>query len=207
MGEQRGPSVKGSVMGGAVEQVKKLIAEGELSREEAGRWLRPGDLELLDGEIRIASWYDVDAFARLNELLRDVEGKGSNEYVRELGRQSARRLLDAGLYSQLEYLQRTRVAKATSARERYEAFGRDLRRLNTISRSIYNFGTWTVEDDPNHAQRYGVVVSDAAALSDVLCWRIEGFVNQMASVHGATDLWAWQRVAPDVIRLHMTRDL
>jgi hypothetical protein len=201
------PCVKGTVFGGAVEQVKKLLADGTLSREEAGRWLRPEDLELLDTPVLISAWYDVRAFTRLNELLRDVEGGGSDEFMRELGRESARRLLEAGLYSQLEYLQATRLARATSPRERYEAFGRDLKRLSTISGSIYNFGRWEVEPDPDHAHRYAVVVTGAAALSDVLCWRIEGFVNQMAATHGNPDLWSWRRAAPDVVRLEMTREL
>lgn len=203
----RARCVKGSVFGGAVEQVNKLIGEGAISREEVTRRLPPGDLRLLDSSILIASWYDVGTFTRLNELLRDVEGGGSHEYLRELGRESARRLLDGGLYSQLEYLQRMQLGRVADAQERFEAFSRDLRRLNTISSSIYNFGRWEVETNPGHPRRYAIVVSDAEGLSDVLCWRIEGFVNEMAAVHGSRDLWSWRRVGRDVVRIDMTRDL
>jgi hypothetical protein len=201
------PSVKGSVFGGVVEEFRKLVAGNELTREQASRWLRPGDLDLIDAPVSIASWYDVGTFARLNELLRDVVGGGSNEYLRERGRESARRLLEGGLYSQLEYLQRTEVAGATDSRARHEAFGRDIRRLTTISGSIYNFATWTPAPHPDHALRYVVELTDAAPLADPLCWRAEGFMNHMAAQHGDPDLWSWRRLSRDVVRFEMTRDL
>jgi hypothetical protein len=201
------PSVKGSVFGGVVEEFRKLLAGGEVTREQAGRWLRPADLELIDAPIAVAAWYDVGAFVRLNELLRDVVGDGSNEYLRERGRESARRLLEGGLYSQLEYLQRTEVARATDSRARHEAFGRDIRRLTTISGSIYNFATWTPAKDRDHALRYVVELTDAAPFADPLCWRAEGFMNHMATQHGDPDLWLWRRLTRDVVHFDMVRDL
>lgn len=203
----RVPSIKGSVFGGVVEAVKKLLAEGEVSREQTGRWLEQGDLVLLDAAISVAGWYDVRIFSRMSELLRDVAGGGSNEYLRRLGRESARRLRDAGLYSQIEYLQNTRTSKETERRARFEALGRDLARLTTLSGSIYNFGKWSVVIDPQHPLRYVIVVSDAAAFSDVICWRAEGFINQMASYRDHLDLWTWRRVRPDLVHFSMTRDL
>jgi hypothetical protein len=201
------PSVKGSVFGGAVEEFRKLLAGGELAREDASRWLHTADLALIEAPIAIAAWYEVGAFVRLNELLRDVVGGGSNEYLRERGRDSARRLLEGGLYSQLEYLKRTEVAGATDSRARHEAFGRDIRRLTTISGSIYNFATWTPAQHPVHVLRYVVELTDAAPLADPLCWRAEGFMNYMAAQHGDADLWSWRRVARDVVRFEMVRDL
>jgi hypothetical protein len=203
----RVPSVKGSVFAAVVEGVKKLFAEGAVSRDQASRWLQPGDLALLDATISIAGWYDVRAFTRLSELLRDVAGDGSNEYLRRLGRESARRLRDAGIYSQLEYLRDTRVSKQRDRRARFEAFGQDLARLTTLSGSIYNFGRWTIQPDPEHPLRYVIVVSDAAPFSDVICWRAEGFINQMASLHESRDLWTWERVRPDLVHFRMLRDL
>ena len=68
----RVPSIKGSVFGGVVEAVQKLLAEGELSREQAGRWLEPGDLSLLDGAISMAGWYDIRIFDRFTVLWATV---------------------------------------------------------------------------------------------------------------------------------------
>jgi hypothetical protein len=201
------PSIKGSVFGGVVEDVNKLLSRGALARRELARWLEPSDLELLDRTILVSDWYDIRAYTRMNELLRDVEGGGSNDYLKECGRRTARRLLEAGLYRQLEYLNRTELERATDPKTRYEAFGRDLRLLSTISGSILSFSRWTVEPDPKHADRYGIEVSEAHDFPEVLCWRSEGFVNEMASQHGQPDLWRWRRFASDRIVFEMVRPL
>jgi predicted hydrocarbon binding protein len=198
-------SIKGSVFSTLVEDVAKLVASGDLSRDEALRWLEPGDLELLGQEISIASWYDVRAYDRMNRLLRDVIAHGSNEFLREKGRETARRLLEGGLYSQLEYLQHTEVAKAAEPRERFAAFGRDLRRLTTLSASILNFSRWTSRPDPERELYYVIDVAEAKEFPETLCWRSDGFVNGMATEHGASDLWRWERTAPDKILFSMTR--
>ena len=203
----RVPSVKGSVFVGAIDRVKKVVAEGELSREELARWLEPGDVALLDAPISIAGWYDIRIFDRLNTLLRDVVGGGSNDYLRDLGHESARRLLDAGLYSQFEYLRRITLIGETERQARFEAFGRDLRLLTTMSGSIYNFGAWSIDRDPEHELRWMIAVADAAAFSDVACWRAEGFMNEMAHTHNRPDLWGWRRVAPDLVHFRMLREV
>ena len=201
------PSIKGSVFAVVVEDVRKLLARGAVSPREAERWLQPDDLRLLESEISVSHWYDVRAYARLNELLRDVEGKGSNEYLRQKGRETARRLGEAGVYAQLEYLKRAKVAKATGPAARSEAFGRDLRLLASLSGSILNFSRWTPMPDPGRGGRYLIEVSDAKDMPEVLCWRSDGFVNGMASLHGNQDLWTWERPQPDRVLFRMTRSL
>jgi hypothetical protein len=201
------PSIKGSVFASVVEDVRKLIARGDVSRAEAERLLRAEDLALLDGEIFVSHWYDIRTYARLSELLRDVVGRGDNEFLREKGRETARRLLEAGLYAQLEYLQRAGVSKVIGSRERYEAFGRDLRLLTTLSGSILNFSRWLPKPDPDRADRYVIEVSDAKEMPEALCWRSDGFVNEMAQNHGDKDLWCWERPRQDLVRFRMTRSL
>jgi hypothetical protein len=182
-------SIKGSVFSTLVEDVGKLMGSGDLSHDEALRWLEPGDLELLGQEIAIASWYDVRAYDRMNLLLRDVIANGSNEFLREKGRETALRLL----------------AKAAQPRERFAAFGRDLRRLTTLSASILNFSRWTSRPDPERELCYVIDVAEAEEFPETLCWRSDGFVNGMATEHGAPDLWRWERTAPDRIVFSMTR--
>jgi hypothetical protein len=143
----------------------------------------------------------------MNELLRDVEGAGSNEYLRERGRQTARRLLEAGFYAQLEYLDRTELGRARGKEARFEAFGRDLRKLTTISASILSFSRWASKPEPGRADRYLIEVTEAEDFPEVLAWRSDGFVNEMASQHGEPDLWGWKRVAPDRIVFRMIRSL
>ena len=61
--------------------------------------------------------------------------------------------------------------------------------------------------DPEREGRYLLKVSEARPLPDVVCWRIEGFMNEMAVEHGEPDLWRWDRPSPDLVLFRMTRDL
>jgi len=156
------PSIKGTVFIRAVEDILKLVSKGTLSRSELQRRLRPADAKVLDQPVAPSSWYDVQIYGRLLEFLRDVEGEGSNEYLRERGARSAELLRQAGLYQQMEYLNRTQAAQQTDARARYLAFGRDLRLLTTMHGSILNFGRQLVKEDPEHADRYLMVYEEVA---------------------------------------------
>ena len=203
----RVPSVKGAVFAGVVEAVRKLLDSGELTREGASRWLQPADLPFLDAQVSIAGWYPIGVFDRMSLLMRDVVGGGNNDYLRNLGRESAKRLLAAGIYSQFEYLHRITALNEKDPKTRSEAFARDLRRLTTMSGAIYNFGVWTIEQDPDYTMRHRIVVSDAAAFSDVCCFRAEGFINQMGYVRNTTPLWKWERVSREVVHFRMTREV
>ena len=202
-----GNCIKGSVYSAAVEDVNKLFASDELSQDQAKNWLEDADFGLLDQVIGLASWYDIQSYDRLNCLLRDVEGGGRNEYLREKGRDTARRLLEMGLYSQLEYLQHAKFTEAKGANERFEAFGRDLARLSTISASILNFSRWKSRPDPDVDRRYVIEVNDAQEFPETLAWRSDGFVNEMGAQHGAHDLWSWSRERPDLIVFRMEREI
>jgi hypothetical protein len=201
------PSIKGSVFVRAVEDVLKLVSAGSLSHGELARKLPPSDVVLLNQPITPSSWYDVQAYGRLLELLKESEGNGSIEYLRERGARSAEVLRQAGLYQQMEYLNRTQMAQQTDTRGRYLAFGRDLRLLTTMHGSILNFGRQRVKDDPEHADRYVMEYAEVAPYPEALCWTTDGFVNRMARQHGMPDLWRWERPVPDFILYRMTRSL
>jgi hypothetical protein len=201
------PSIKGSVFIRAVEDVLKLISAGTLARGQLERKLLPSDLDLLGQPLISSSWYDVRAYGRLLELLKDVEGEGKNQYLRMRGSQSAELLLKAGLYQQMEYLNRTQAAQEKDPRARFLAFGRDLRLLTTMHGSILNFGRQQVKDDPEHTGRYLLEYVDVAPFPEALCWTNDGFVNRMARQHGEPDLWRWERSVPDVIVFKMTRSI
>jgi hypothetical protein len=198
------PSIKGSIFASVVEDVHKAVASGAVRKDELARWLGASDVALLDAKILVSNWYDIRSYDRMNLLLRDVVGQGDDEYLRERGRETARKLGAAGIYAQMEYLQRTEVS--TAARPaRFEAFGRDLRKLTTISASILNFSTWTPRPDPDHADRWLIEVTDARDFPETLAWRSDGFVNGMSAKHSHGDLWRWERPAPDRIVFRMQR--
>jgi hypothetical protein len=201
------PSIKGSVFAGLVEDIQKLLAARRVSRDELTRWLVPKDLSLLESPVLAHEWYDTRVYTRMSELLRDVEGGGRNEYLCRRGARNARRLLDAGLYQQLEYLQNTTFGKESDPKARIEAFGRDLARITTLSASILNFGRWTPKPDPQNSMRWIMEVTQAREFPDVLVWASSGFSNELARVHNSADLWVWERPEPDRIVFRMTRDL
>jgi hypothetical protein len=201
------PSVKGTVFVGVVEAVKKLMADGKATRKDAERFLEPGDLALLDEKLSISAWYDIRIYDRFNRMLRDIAGSGDDDYMRELGRESARRLAQTGTYSQFEYLNRTQMASTEDPQQRFEAFARDLRLMQSITGSIYNFIEWSLEPEPGHARRYRIVWKNAAALSDLNGLRAEGFMNEMGNVNKHGGLWKFQRISKDVVVFKMTHDL
>ncbi len=201
------PSIKGSLFIRAAEDVLKLVSAGTLARGELERWLRPTDVTLLHQPLIPSSWYDVQAYGRLLELLRDVEGEGKNEYLRERGARSAELLRKAGQYQQMEYLNRTQAAQEKDPRARVLAFGRDLRLITTMFGSLLNFGRQQVKEDPEHADRYVMEYVDVAPYPEGLCWTTDGFVNRISKPRGEPDLWRWERPVPDVIVFRMTHSI
>lgn len=200
-------SIKGSIFSRAVEDLRKLVTEGEVSRDELERRLRPSDLAYLDQPLQLSGWYDVKAYGRMLELLRDVAGGGKNEYLRARGVESAEALLEAGLYQQMEYLDRTKLAAATDPEERFKAFGRDLKLLISMFKSILSFSVPTVKVDPDHPSRYLIEISEAEDYPEALAWTTDGFINRMAQQHGTADLWTWRRPRRYLLVFHMTREV
>src|SRR5262245_35990992 len=202
------PSIKGSVFTGLVEDIHKLLAAKKVKDSELNRWLKPKDLEYLAAKaIQPHEWYDIRSYDRMSLLLRDVEGGGKNEYLRKRGARNAKRLLDAGLYGQLEYCHRASFANESDPGARFEAFGRDLARLVTISASILNFGRSLHKPDTEHKWRWIIENAQAREYPETLVWASDGFTNEMARSHNTPDLWVWERPEPDRIVWRMTRAL
>lgn len=199
------PSIKGSIFSRSVEDLRKLLSEDRLSRDELEARLEKDDLAYLDEPVRVSSWYDVAAYGRILELLKAVVGGGRDDYLRARGAQSAQALLEGGLYQQMEYLERTGVAAAKGPEDRFRAFGRDLALLSSLHRAILNFGTQTAKLDPEHPDRYVLEITEADPYPDGLVLTTEGFVNRMAVQHDHPDLWVSSRPRRDLIVMRMTR--
>jgi len=196
------PSIKGTVLIDLVEDVRKLLGSGD--REAAAR-LTERDRSTIEQGIAQASWYSVHFYARLMELLRDHCGDGRNEYVVARGRARGRALMETGVYQQMEYVGRLQAQRAGTAEERMTAYGRDLRLLVTLSRSILNFTTWSVAIDPDFDDRHRIEVSDAEEFPDILGYSTEGFIDAMASVPGHSGLWEYARIDRRLAAFRMTR--
>ena len=182
------PSIKGSLLSSIIESILKLVSAGQISRDELERGLEPGDFQVLDSKIQLTQWYDIRCYERLVKLLLDVEGGGQNEYLRQRGEQAAERLLKAGLYQQMEYLSRMQAEKVTDPKERFLAYGRDLRLLTTLSANLVNFSRWEARPDPEWPDRYRIEISEATDYPEVLAWQTDGLINRMATQHRAEPL-------------------
>jgi len=172
------------------------VSAGKVSRDELADRLEPSDLEFLDRPVWPTEWCDIRAYARFMELLVEIEGGGSHEYLRRSGAARAARLLRAGLYEQFEYLNHMQLAKAMDSTQRFLAFGRDSKRLTTLGASLYNLSHWEPKPTSEWKDRYMIEVTDASPFPEVFCWTTEGFINRMAAQHGAPDLWRWEPRAP-----------
>jgi len=201
------PSLKGSVITDLAEDIKKLIAKGELSQTIVEQHLTADDIATVEAEIVPSKFYDVQFYKRCAELLRDTVGGGRNEYLKQRGLEKGKKLIEAGLYQQMEYATRTRVQEEASPEARFKAYGHDLRLFMTLSRSILNFTEWSTMVDRDHADRHMILVEDAAEYPDALAWATEGLIESMAASHGLPNLWSHSRERRDQIVFRMSRSL
>jgi hypothetical protein len=206
------PSVKGSVFKGVLDDLARLREAGHLSEEQIEARLATEDLVFLEAEANPASWYPMESYARIVQLLGDVEGAGKDSYFVERGRASARRLMEAGLYQQLAFLPRW------NERPRHGAGGESaliadytskLRMVISMASSIYNVGKWVVEREPENPGRLCIAVREASAYSEPMRLAIEGFLNECAYAtrKDLVRLYTSERPAPDLILFRMTRDV
>lgn len=198
------PSVEGSVLAGHAEVLTRYLASKRVDPAALARCFSPGELELLAGPITAGRWYDVTLYERVLAFLRDSAGGGSNEYLVAAGTRSAETMIRAGFCQQMEYLRRTQLNASNGAAERFQAFGRDLRLLASITQSILSFVKSSVRVDPDHADRWRIEHHASARFPEVLCWTTQGFCNRMAAEHGAPDLWCFERQRDDLVYFRMT---
>jgi hypothetical protein len=167
------PSIKGTGLQAVVEDVRRLVEAGRISREALEARLEAEDLALLDQKILPGLWYPNACHRRLTELLRDVEGGGSDDYVVRRGADTARRFLEAGLYHQI---QRALSTARDEGEETFEGIRRAVRLYMTLAGTVYSFGSWSLEGDPG-AARLRIEVREAAAFTEVNRLTVLGFVQ------------------------------
>jgi hypothetical protein len=200
-------SIKGSVVAGHAEVLTKYLASHPTAPDVLARRFAEGELGMLARPISAIGWYDIRTYQRVLEFLRDYPGEGKNEYLLDAGTRSAEALIRAGFYQQMEYLRRTQLNGQEESAARSQAFGRDLRLLATITQSMLNFVTSSVQVDPEHADRWMIVHTCKPPFPEVLCWTSQGFCNRMAEEHKTPDLWRWNRLRPDLVQFRMQYSL
>jgi hypothetical protein len=186
----RPPSVKGSLVVGAVVTVRRMRDGGSVSAETLAARLSKEALELLDQKIEIARWYPVSAFCELIEVAWEIAGNRSPEYLERQGAVTADRLFDAKIYQQLEFAERS--AKVDSREE----LVRGAKLITTITGTFYDFLTFGVRVGNDELE---VVYGNASAFADVLIHTTVGFMNQINQRQGSKRPWRGRRVEADQV--------
>jgi hypothetical protein len=167
-------SIKGGAYATVVEDLNRLVAGGRLTREQLEGQLSPEDLKAMGSEIQPALWYPIDSYRRMAELLLEVEGEGRSEYMVARGARSAERLLNQGLYQQLDYADRYELTGQK------EAIEHATRLIITLNRSIFNFSEWSFYCDPDDERCFRIEVCKAADFPEVLRHATQGFIEFVA---------------------------
>lgn len=205
------PSVKGTVFRGVVEDVRQLREEGRLRDGELESELPAEDRAILEDKVLDAAWYPIATYGRLLDLLCRRTGGGSLRYYHERGARNAERLIRAGLYSQLAFLERWKDEQERTRSARRAAmvssFAASLRRVVSMAGSIYSVGRWSVAEDPDDADRVVIEIEEAADYSEGMRYAIEGFLNACGRAvrPEVPRLFVTERPGPDRIRIRMSQ--
>jgi hypothetical protein len=171
-------SIKGTAFASVVEDLRRLVEAGRLARATLEARLEAEDLRILEAKISPGLWYPLASYARLSELLVEVEGGGRPGYLVERGARAAERLFAAGLYLQLERGEEIGAEK----RARGEGWGASEGNLVTsLAGAIFNVSRWRFEIDPDDDRLQRIEVSEAEALPEVSRLAAQGFVEYTAS--------------------------
>ena len=204
----REPSIKGVIVQGLVEEIRRHLDRGSVRAEELEVRLGKADLELLESKLNPAGWYPIRAFTRISEVALELGGGSREEACTRSGERDARRMIDAGLYPQLDSLKRmTRASDESTSEQRFQALGRMLRLAMSLSKGIYNFSDWNVLVDPDHPRRYRVEVTDAEHLPEVNVIGTVGFLNECSRSARSDNAieWSVERPRPDLVIYRMNR--
>jgi hypothetical protein len=186
------PSVKGSLMLGAVVSVRRHRKQGRISAEQLAARLGGPALELVDQKIDIGRWYPIKLFTELLDLDWDVGSKRDPAYMRRQGEQAADRLFDSGIYQQLAYAER--ADRVLSARQ----LKRQATLITTITGTLYNFLRFDVRLR-EEMESLEIVYANAALFSEALRHSSEGFMNQINQRQRSKLRWSSRREQADVV--------
>lgn len=206
------PCIKGSVFLGCIDDLRRHVEAGRVAREELELHLRPEDIAFLDQKINASQWYPIASYARIIEQLGQLEGSGQPDYFRKRGAASAQRLVDAGFYPQLAFVNEAQKNGPPTAEERREIrrqFRFKLRLAISLSSAIYNVGRWKLSESPDDPNTLRIEIGDAAAYTQPMREAIEGFYNRCAELARGRpgEFWRIARNDADGLVLEMTRPL
>jgi hypothetical protein len=200
------PAIKGTLFATVVEELNAAIESGRLSRESLDCDLLPEDLDLLEQKTSNIGWFDIHAYHRLVEALWKVEAPGDSRYWFERGRRAARRLIESGIYQQLDYLGRTESSRVSDPEEKFKAFGRDMKLLMTLHASMLNFGDWQCVPEPDRALCYRIEIRGVEGVPDGVFMAAAGVFTGLGEGL-SSNAWRFERPTDGLVLIRMERPL
>jgi hypothetical protein len=204
----KGPQTKGLLLVSVVADIRRMVDEGRIARDDLEGELRPDVLKLVDGEVSPVSWYDSDVYPQLVGLLMRFDGKGPGDldYVRERGERAGEKLVESGLYQQMDYMKR-RVAERKSQGYGRREFEKSMRMIVSMPSTLMKGGTWSVQQDPDHEDRVMIVVDDVTGLSEESAVATQGILSGVSHAGGSGFRFLYERPRPSRILYRMDRDI
>ena len=181
------PSIKATGFQSAADDLTRLVGAGRISRAEVEARLRAEDLRYLDKQLAATTWVPIDIYARVVDILVEVEANGPKEvYLHGRGTRSGQRLHKAGLYRQFE---------AST-----EVWGNRVGKIvTTMAAVLYNFTKWTFEVGTGHGV-WQITVDEATDFPEVARFTTQGFIEYASrAVSGGNEVVRSQRPTPDRI--------
>ncbi len=160
------PSVKGTLFQNVCTEILECLDAGKLSRASFEAALKPEEIEIVEGDLMISAWYPLGTYCGMLKLLSST-APDPVAWLVASGRRSAQRVIDMGVYSQLD----TRTQDGWGDR-----IGRI---LVTLSGAMFNCGQWRMTRIDDGV--FEVEVVDAHAYSQELVWRTQGFIEVLAT--------------------------
>jgi hypothetical protein len=199
MGE---PSIKGIALRSAVSDVAGLVESGRVSLEELQLRLTEEDLALVETGVSDSTWYPIGIYGRMLRLLFHVEGAGLTSYLERRGAAFVGRLAEAGIYQQVDFLERVRDP---AGQENVDDVIRYMNLVLTLWSVGLNFVRYRVERHPHLPLHVRIIVSDAADLPDEVVHVIAGALKEGFLRADRKVTLSATRHAPDVV--HYVVDL
>lgn len=181
------PSIKATGFQSAADDLIRLIDAGRISRAEVEARLRKDDLRFLDKQLAATTWVPIDIYARVVDILVELEANGRPEvYLHARGMRAGQRLHKAGLYRQFEASTETwgnRVGKI----------------VTTMAAVLYNFTTWNFETG-DVIGIWQITLDGARDFPEVARFTTQGFIEYASrAVSGGNEVVRSERPTPDRI--------
>jgi hypothetical protein len=192
------PSIKGAAIAKLIADVHECLGRDEATRARLEAGLSAETLEMLERKIELGNWYPIAQYDELTELIWRELGDRRPDYLRQRGVDLMVRLMEGGMYQQLEFVKR--MEGESSRRASRESILGSCRMIGSVTGAIRNFGQDTWEwsaDDPNIMHHH---TREASAVSEAMCLVSEGSETYLVQLTrpSAPPVRA-RRLAPDHI--------